>query len=356
MTDLWPLARPFLFGLDPETAHRLALRALSTGLMPRGPQPDPRLRRTLLGLDFPNPLGMAAGFDKHAEVADGLLGLGFGFVEVGTVTPRPQPGNPRPRLFRLPEHDALINRFGFNSEGHDAAHARLARRPRRGIVGVNVGANKDSADRIADYALGVARFTDVADYIAINISSPNTPGLRDLQEASDLARLLRAVTEARDTATRQVPLLVKIAPDLDDAALGQIVRIVCDAGIEGLIVANTTVTREGVAGHRHAGEAGGLSGRPLFARSTAMLAKVRALAGPEMVLIGVGGVDSPETAFAKILAGADLVQVYTGLIYKGPTLPGAIVSGLPRLLARRRLASIAAAVGSDPEAYRAKPL
>ena len=351
MTDLWPLARPFLFGLDPERAHRLAVQALKSGLMPRGPRAEPALRRTLLGLDFPNPLGMAAGFDKHGEVPDGLLGLGFGFVEIGTVTPRPQPGNPRPRMFRLPEHEALINRFGFNSEGHDAVHARLARRRRSGILGVNVGANKDSADRIADYAQGVARFADVADYIAINISSPNTPGLRDLQEAKDLAALLGAATEARDAAPRRVPLLVKIAPDLDDDALGAIVRTVRDAGIEGLIVSNTTLSRTAVSGHRHAAEAGGLSGRPLFAPSTAMLAKVRALAGPEMVLIGVGGVDSPETAFAKVLAGADLVQVYTGLIYRGPTLPGRILEALPRQLARRGFARVADAVGRDPEAY-----
>lgn len=353
MTDLYPLARPFLFGLDPERAHRLALKALATGLVPRAVTPDPRLRRSLLGLDFPNPLGMAAGFDKHAEVPDALLGLGFGFVEVGTITPKPQPGNPAPRLFRLPEHDALVNRFGFNSEGHDAAHRRLARRSRHGIVGVNVGANKDSPDRIADYARGVARFADVADYIAINISSPNTPGLRDLHEAGDLARLLRAVVEARDAAPRRVPLLVKISPDLDDEALTVVVRIAREAGIEGLIVANTTVSRDGVAGHRHAGEAGGLSGRPLFLRSTAMLAKVRALAGPDMVLVGVGGVDSAETAFAKILAGADLVQVYTGMIFRGPALPGAIVAALPRLLARRGFATLADAVGADPEAYRA---
>jgi len=354
VTDLWPLARPFLFGLDPERAHRLALKALGTGLMPRPAKPDPRLRRTLLGLDFPNPLGMAAGFDKHAEVADGLLGLGFGFVEVGTITPRPQLGNPTPRLFRLPEHDALVNRFGFNSEGHDRVHARLAARRRRtGILGVNVGANKDSPDRIDDYARGVTRFADVADYIAINISSPNTPGLRDLHEAGDLARLLGAVVGARDAAPRRVPLLVKISPDLDDEALAVVVRIARESGIAGLIVANTTVSRAEVAGHRHAGEAGGLSGRPLFQRSTAMLAKVRALAGPDMVLVGVGGVDSPETAFAKILAGADLVQIYTGLIFRGPTLPGAILAALPRLLARRGFATLADAVGADPEAYRA---
>jgi dihydroorotate dehydrogenase len=330
---MWPLARPFLFGLDPETAHRMAIRALAMGLMPRGPAPDPNLRRSLLGLDFPNPLGMAAGLDKNGEVPDAVLGLGFGFVEVGTVTPRPQTGNPPPRLFRLVEHEALINRLGFNNEGHDAVHARLAARQRKGIVGVNVGANKDSPDRIADYALGVERFAGVADYIAVNISSPNTPGLRNLHEANDLALLLRTVVATRDGAVRRVPLLVKISPDLDDEALAAVVRIARDSGVEGLIVTNTTVSRDAVAGHPLAGEAGGLSGRPLFGQSTAMLARVRNLAGRELVLVGVGGIDSAEAAFAKILAGADLLQLYTGMIYRGPGLAREIVAGLPRLLA-----------------------
>jgi dihydroorotate dehydrogenase len=289
----------------------------------------------VLGLDFPNPLGMAAGLDKNGEVPDAVLGLGFGFVEVGTVTPRPQTGNPPPRLFRLVEHEALINRLGFNNEGHDAVHARLAGRKRTGIVGVNVGANKDSPDRIADYALGVERFAGVADYIAVNISSPNTPGLRNLHEANDLATLLRTVVAARDGAERPVPLLVKISPDLDDEALTAVVRIARDSGVEGLIVTNTTVSRDGVAGHRLAKEAGGLSGRPLFGRSTAMLARVRHLAGRDLVLVGVGGIDSAEAAHAKILAGADLLQLYTGMIYRGPGLAREIVAGLPRLLARQ---------------------
>ena len=224
MSGLWPLARPFLFGLDAETAHRMAIRALAAGVMPRAPTPDPSLRQRLLGLDFANPLGMAAGLDKNGEVPDAVLGLGFGFVEVGTVTPRPQKGNPPPRVFRLVEHEALINRLGFNNEGHDAVHARLAKRTRRGIVGVNVGANKDSPDRIADYALGVERFAGVADYIAVNISSPNTPGLRNLHEANDLAALLKTVVATRDGAERRVPLLVKISPDLDDDALEAVVR------------------------------------------------------------------------------------------------------------------------------------
>lgn len=350
MSGLWPLARPFLFGLDAETAHRLALRALAMGVMPRAPSPDPRLRQRLLGLDFPNPLGMAAGLDKNGEVPDAVLDLGFGFVEVGTVTPRPQAGNAPPRLFRLTEHEALINRLGFNNEGHDAVHARLAKRTGRGIVGVNVGANKDSPDRIADYALGVERFAGVADYIAVNISSPNTPGLRNLHEANDLTALLRTVAAARDGATRRVPLLVKISPDLDDEALAAVVRIVLDQGVEGLIVTNTTVARDGVEGHPLAQEAGGLSGRPLFGKSTAMLAKVRRLAGRDLVLIGVGGIDSAEAAFAKILAGADLLQLYTGMIYRGPGLAGEIVAGLPRLLDGQEMATIADAVDRDPAA------
>jgi dihydroorotate dehydrogenase len=347
LTGLWPIARPLLFRLDPETAHRLAIKALASGLMPKAPAPDASLGQKLLGLDFRNPIGMAAGFDKNGEVPDALLDLGFGFVEVGTVTPRPQPGNPRPRLFRLPEHEALVNRLGFNSEGHDAVHARLARRTRRGIVGVNVGANKDSPDRIADYALGVTRFADVADYIAVNISSPNTPGLRDLHEAEDLKRLLDAVTTARDKAGHRVPLLVKISPDLDDEALTAVVRIVREAGIEGLIVTNTTIDRSEVPRHRHAGEAGGLSGKPLYQRSNIMLAKVRRLAGRGLVLIGVGGVDSAESALGKITAGADLVQLYTGMIYRGPGLAREIAAGLPHLLRRRGFATVADAVGVD---------
>ena len=289
---------------------------------------------------------MAAGLDKNGEVPDAVLALGFGFVEVGTVTPRPQTGNPPPRLFRLVDRGALINRLGFNNEGQEAVRPRLAARKRRGgIVGVNVGANKDSPDRIADYAHGVERFTGVADYIAINISSPNTPGLRSLHEANDLATLLRTVVNARDGAERQVPLLVKISPDLDDEALATVVRIAGDTGIEGLIVTNTTVSREAIAGHPLAKESGGLSGRPLFGPSTAMLARVRQLAPRDMVLVGVGGIDSAETAFTKILAGADLLQLYTGMIYQGPSLAAEIVAALPRLLDRRGAATITEAVG-----------
>lgn len=317
---IYPLVRPLLFACDAEAAHRAAIAALKArALLPRAASP-PGLARNLMGLDFPNPVGLAAGFDKNAEAADGALALGFGFVEVGTVTPRPQPGNPRPRMFRLPADRAVINRLGFNNDGHDAVHARLVARKRRGIVGVNLGANRDSADRVADYAAGVRRFSDVADYLTINISSPNTPGLRDLQERDALARLLAAVAEARAASPARPPVLVKIAPDLDDQSLAEIVDAAIAAGIDGMIVSNTTIARDALSDRRHAAEAGGLSGRPLFARSTAMLRKVRERAGRRLVLIGVGGIDSFATAQAKLAAGADLIQLYTGLIYEGPGL------------------------------------
>jgi dihydroorotate dehydrogenase len=323
---IYPLVRPLLFALDPEVAHRAAIVALKSGLVPRAPPSDPRLRRHVLGLDFPNPVGLAAGFDKNAEVPDAVLALGFGFVEVGTVTPRPQAGNPKPRMFRVPGDGALINRLGFNNDGHDAVYERLARRKRRGIVGVNLGANKDSTDRVADYVAGVARFAAVADYLALNISSPNTPGLRDLQQRDALMRLLGTVAEAR--RTRPIPLLVKIAPDLDDDALTAIVAAAISSGIDGIIATNTTTARDELADKALASEAGGLSGRPLFGPSTEVLRKLRAIAGSKLVLVGVGGVDSVETARAKLAAGADLVQLYTGMVYEGPRLGQRIVAGL----------------------------
>ncbi|HWA87486.1 MAG TPA: quinone-dependent dihydroorotate dehydrogenase [Opitutus sp.] len=325
---IYALARPFLFALDPETAHRASIAALQAGLAPRAPASPPNAKRTVMGLDFPNPLGLAAGYDKNAEVVDAALALGFGFVEVGSVTPKPQPGNPKPRVFRSVGDHAIVNRLGFNSEGHDAVHARLARRAPRGIVGVNLGANKESADRVADYALGVTRFSDVASYLAINISSPNTPGLRGLQERKGLTRLLAAVGEARERAARRVPIVVKIAPDLDDDALAAVVETVIAAGMDGMIVSNTTLSRVGVSDARVAAEAGGLSGRPLFAPSTKMLARTRALAGTRLALIGTGGIDSVSAARQKLIAGADLIQLYTGMVYEGPELPARIVAGL----------------------------
>jgi dihydroorotate dehydrogenase len=353
------LARPALFSLtEPEAAHRLTIRALASGVVPPcGVPADPRLVVDAFGLRFPNPLGMAAGFDKDAEVPDALLRLGFGFTEVGTLTPKAQEGNPKPRVFRLSDDHALINRLGFNNGGH-AGRARLvARKGGGGIVGVNVGANKDSADRIADYVAGIETFADLASYFTINVSSPNTPGLRGLQERGALEDLLARVATARDAATerhgRRVPLLLKVAPDLDDAAVDDIVAVVTASALDGLIVSNTTLARPKLASVA-AGEAGGLSGRPLFRRSTVMLARFRLKLGERMPLVGVGGVDSGPAAFAKILAGASLVQLYTGLVYEGPALVGDILRHLGRELDRRRLPSIAAAVGLEAEAWAAR--
>jgi dihydroorotate dehydrogenase len=333
-----------LLRLDPETAHGLSIRALGTGLVRSASALDPRLVVSKAGLDFPNPLGMAAGYDKNAEVPDALLGLGFGFAEVGTLTPRPQPGNPRPRIFRLVKDRAVINRLGFNNQGHETALRRLAaRNGRPGIVGVNIGANKDSADRIADYEEGARTFAPVASYLSVNVSSPNTPGLRSLQGSEALPELLARVVAARDAAMegsgKPPPVLLKIAPDLTEAEIDAIVEAALGNRIAGIIVSNTTVARDGLKG-RHRDETGGLSGRPLFERSTIVLARVRRAAGPEMVLVGAGGVDSADTALEKIRAGADLVQLYTGMIYEGPGLPARIVKGLRRAVTDMGLASI----------------
>ncbi len=343
----YPLLRPALFGFEPERAHRLALRALVAGVYRRAPQPDACLGCTVMGLDFPSPIGLAAGFDKNAEAANATLALGFGFVETGTVTPQAQAGNARPRLFRLIGQKALINRLGFNNSGFDAAFDKLQRRPRGGIVGVNVGANRDSPNRIDDYAAGVARFSAVADYITINISSPNTPGLRDLQAGADLHHLLGAVAGAREAAAQPVPLLVKISPDIEPAGdLGAIVEAAVRHGIDGIIVSNTSVHRDGLD-TTLARQEGGLSGRPLFARSTRQLARVRDIAGDSLVLVGVGGVESGDTAWAKMAAGADLVQFYTAMIYQGPGLAARIATELAARLGREGVASVSEIVGTD---------
>ena len=340
------LGRRALFCLDPETAHGLSITALKSGLpVAISPRYDLRLRSTVAGVTFDNPLGMAAGYDKNAEVPDALLTVGFGFAEVGTVTPLPQSGNPKPRIFRLAEDGAVINRLGFNNEGHDAAERRLvARAGRAGIVGVNIGANKDSADRIRDYELGVERFAPLAAYLTVNISSPNTPGLRDMQARASLAELLARVVAARDAtipkAGRKAPLFLKIAPDLQEADLEDIAAEVLEKAIEGVIVSNTTISRPALNSSVHTAETGGLSGRPLFERSTVALAKMRKLLGPDVAIIGVGGVDSAETALEKIRAGADLVQLYTGMIYAGPTLPGRILAGLSQFLDSQGLRSL----------------
>jgi len=343
--------------LEPERAHRLALRAARLGRF-RPPQAslDPRLRIEALGLDFPNPVGLAAGFDKDAAAVDALLGFGFGFVEVGTVTPLPQEGNRPPRLFRLPADGALINRLGFNNIGHDAVAEALDRRRRPGIVGVNIGANRDSPDRIYDYVAGVRLFAPVAAYLTVNVSSPNTPGLRELQEREALTGLLVAVGKARAAAAetgRRTPLLLKIAPDMGDRALADLIAVAKAGEVEGLIISNTTVARPPLKSRRHVTEAGGLSGRPLFERSTAMLARARQLAGPDLVLVGAGGVDGTAAAWSKIAAGADLVQLYTGLVFGGPSLPGRIAAGLVRRLEERNFGHIRDVRGIETERWAA---
>jgi dihydroorotate dehydrogenase len=338
--------RQALFAFDPETAHGLSIVALKSGIPFCGQLPsNEKMKVPLCGLDFPNPLGMAAGYDKNGEVPDALLGLGFGFAEVGTVTPLPHSGNPRPRIFRLTSDEAVINRLGFNNDGHERCLERLnTRAGRRGIVGVNIGANKDSADRIADYEIGVRRFASVASYLTVNISSPNTPGLRTMQARESLAELLARVIAARASATspgaRPVPVFLKIAPDLVDAEMKGIAAEVEEKAIDGVIVSNTTLSRDGLRSAAHSDEAGGLSGKPLFRRSTVMLAKMRRLLGPKAAIIGVGGVNSTETALEKIRAGADLVQLYTGMIYAGPSLPGRIVRGLARFVEVEGIASL----------------
>jgi len=352
--DFYPLLKPLLFRLDAERAHGLTIRALNSPLGPQSVRPDdPRLGRRLIGLDFPNPLGMAAGFDKNGQAIDAVLRLGFGFAEVGTVTPRPQDGNPRPRLFRLAADRAVINRFGFANLGHGALRARLLDRQRQGfggVVGVNIGANKDTLDRADDYVAGVEAFADIASYFTINVSSPNTPGLRDLQSREALDHLLTRITLARDDAAslkgKRVPLLLKIAPDMDEAALVDVTEMARIHAIDGMIVSNTTVARDGLVS-REAAEPGGLSGRPLFERATRMLALTRTLVGPRMLIIGVGGIESVETAWAKLAAGADLIQVYSGLVYEGPSLVARILDGLLLRLNQRKMADIADVVGSE---------
>ena len=337
MTDLFSLGRRGLFLFDAETAHGLSIAALKTGLVPSCKVPlDPRLAQTVAGIRFENPLGMAAGYDKNAEVPDALLSLGFGFVEVGTLTPKPQAGNPKPRIFRLERDHAVINRLGFNNEGHAAALARLsARRNRSGIVGVNIGANKDAIDRIADYVAGIRRFYPVATYFTANISSPNTPGLRDLQAKESLDALLSAVLAARSEeglrAGRRLPVFLKIAPDLTEEGMDDIAEVVAAHDLDGLIVSNTTLSRDGLIDATLAKEAGGLSGAPVLAASNRVIRLLRATLGAGFPIIGVGGVLSGADAIGKLDAGADVVQVYTGLIYKGPGL----VNEVARALAAR---------------------
>jgi len=346
MTPLERLGLGVLHRFDPETAHGIALRALRLGLTPTpGPVTSARLRTDLAGLTLPNPVGLAAGFDKNAEALGPLANAGFGFIEVGAVTPRPQPGNPRPRLFRLTEDRGVINRFGFNNEGMEAAAARLANRPRNAVIGLNLGANKDSADRAEDFARVLAHCGAHLDFATVNVSSPNTEKLRDLQGAAALMSLLKGVMEARDWLPRPIPVFLKIAPDLSDAELSEIADVARASGISGIIATNTTLDRDGL--HSEArDQAGGLSGQPLFEKSTRVLARLSQLTGGDMPLIGVGGVGSAEDAYAKIRAGAHAVQLYSALVYEGLSLVSDIAKGLDALLERDGFASVAEAVGT----------
>jgi dihydroorotate dehydrogenase len=345
-----------LLRMAPETAHGATLAALRLGLVPPQPAPDrPELRTRLCGIGLANPVGMAAGFDKNGEVPAPLNAMGFGLVEIGTVTPRPQPGNPQPRLFRLAGAEAVVNRMGFNGEGHDAVLARLSRRPPGGVLGVNVGANKDSADFVADYVLGVARFAGVAEYLTVNVSSPNTPGLRDLQAGEALKRLLGAVLEARAKQPRRVPVFLKLAPDLDEAQMDAIAAVIATTDLDGLIVSNTTITRPGVEGLPHADETGGLSGRPLFNLATRRLAQMRQRVG-DLPIIGVGGIHSAESAVAKFAAGANAIQLYSALVFRGLPLLYEIKDGLAAAVRAAGGKSVAALTGTAVDDWAAGKL
>ncbi len=351
MSMLHTMGMPLLRLLDAETAHGLAITALKSGLAGSSKAPaDPKLQVEAFGLTFPNPVGLAAGFDKDAEVPDAILGLGFGFTEVGTVTPLPQPGNPMPRMFRLSDDRAVINRLGFNNKGHQAALMRLKSRAQNGIVGVNIGANKDSVDKISDYEQGVKTFAALASYLTVNVSSPNTPGLRGLQDRGALEELLGRVAAARKEADAQPPILLKIAPDLDDEALQDIAEVVLSAEIDGVIVSNTTISRPPL-NSPDKGEQGGLSGAPLFALSTQILAKFYLATAGKIPLIGVGGIDSGSAAWEKLRAGATLVQIYSGMVYEGPRLARKIGHHLSHQLERSGFNSLSDVTGTGAEEW-----
>jgi dihydroorotate dehydrogenase len=339
--SLFQIARPLLFTLEPERAHRFTISALK--LLPNTKQaaPDPLLMTTLANVAFPSPIGLAAGFDKDGEVPDAMLALGFGFVEVGTLTPRPQVGNPKPRLFRLAEDEAVINRMGFNNGGHAAALARLGRGS--GVVGINIGANKDSVDRIGDYVSGVRVMAPVASYLTVNISSPNTPGLRGLQDKGELTALLDAVGEARPAGGP--PIFLKLAPDLETSAIDDVVAAAMGK-VDALIIGNTTISRPALAS-RDASEAGGLSGKPLAPLARQRLIDFRTASGGKIPLIAVGGIADAEDVYARITAGASLVQLYSALIYHGPGLARRITRDLKALLIRDGFANVGDAVGVE---------
>ena len=335
-----------LHKFDPETSHGLSIAALKSGFAPlSGQVKTPRLATTIAGLDLPNPIGLAAGYDKNAEVIAPLTKAGFGFIEVGAATPRPQLGNPKPRLFRLTQDKAAINRFGFNNQGMEAIGARLAARPNTGIVGLNLGANKDSSDRAADFARVLAHCGPYLDFATVNVSSPNTEKLRDLQGKDALGALLNGVLETNAGLSTPIPIFLKIAPDLTPDEIADIADIAHDTGISGIIATNTTLSRDGLIS-KDRGEQGGLSGAPLFEKSTSVLAQLSQLCGPDMPLIGVGGVSTAAQAYEKIRAGASAVQLYTALVYGGLSMVSDIAKGLDALLERDGFANVADAVGS----------
>lgn len=338
-----------LHKLDPETAHGLSIKALKAGLAPApGPITSPRLRTQLAGLDLPNPVGLAAGFDKNGEVLTPLSRAGFGFIEVGAVTPRPQPGNPKPRLFRLTEDKAAINRFGFNNDGMEVMAERLAHRPKDAVIGLNLGANKDSVDRPGDFAKVLAHCAAHLDFATVNVSSPNTEKLRDLQGKAALSALLGGVIETRNALPRPLPIFLKIAPDLTKAELQDIAEVAVETGVDAVIATNTTLSRDGLRS-AHKGETGGLSGAPLFEKSTRVLAQLSQLTEGKIPLIGVGGISNAQQAYTKICAGASAVQLYTAMVYGGISLSAEIVQELDGLLAQDGFNSVAQAVGSKRE-------
>jgi len=340
------IGMPLLHRIDPETSHGLAVRALQLGAAAApGLVTSPRLRTQIAGLELPNPLGLAAGFDKNATALLGLSRAGFGFVEVGAATPRPQPGNPKPRLFRLSEDKAAINRFGFNNDGMEAIAERLAQRPRDMVLGLNLGANKDSEDRAADFATVLAHCGAHLDFATVNVSSPNTEKLRDLQGKAALSALLAGVMETREGLARKIPVFLKIAPDLSPAEITEIAEVAVESGVDAVITTNTTLDRDGLQS-KHRDEKGGLSGAPLFEKSTRVLAQLSQQTEGKLPLIGVGGVSSAEQAYAKICAGASAVQIYTGLVYGGLSMVADIVRGLDDLLVKDGFANVSEAVGS----------
>ncbi len=354
LSDLYPLLRQLLFQLDAETAHHFAITCLKKGLGPHVRNDShPLLRTNVCGLDFPNPVGLAAGFDKQCEVIDEILQFGFGFAEAGGVVPLPQVGNPKPRLFRVPEARAVINRMGLNSDGMDACLRRFAAwhdasiRRRHGIVGINIGKNKDGTDAAADYVTGIKKFAPYADYFTLNISSPNTPGLRNLQGREQMAELLKQVMAAREAGAKKPPVFVKIAPDLTEAQQEDIAEVVLESGAEGMVAGNTTVSRRAGISPHLAKETGGLSGKPLFEMSTQLLSRMYKRTQGKIPLIGCGGVFSAEDTYAKIRAGASLVQLYTALIYEGPGLVPRITRGVAALLKRDGFRSVGEAVGCN---------